>query len=192
MNKKILTLALLISAFSVNPACAEKFGSYTSTSTDYTTQNNNLKITATPTIPKTVITSSQRPAMAEPERLETISIPVQQDINTQMPVAIQPAYKPQITAIKPVSTMSQQKITVPSFEKQFQAMIKEQEIKLKKKMTFMESIMNEIQRYGMFIVLILVLLVILYAVHKDKAPQIPHQTQKPTELPKKNIWHEDF
>ncbi|OIO36118.1 MAG: hypothetical protein AUJ74_03430 [Candidatus Omnitrophica bacterium CG1_02_44_16] len=96
--------------------------------------------------------------------------------------------------------LTKTRITTPDFEEKYKKLFEAQaKTKHKKKKSLIDSILDEAIHYGLFIVLGLVILVVIYTLQKDKetlktisrTPQHPGQLTKGEE-PKKNIWQDDF
>ncbi|HQP91582.1 MAG TPA: hypothetical protein PLU24_02800 [Candidatus Omnitrophota bacterium] len=186
MPKKILVSMLLSVLLFPGALLAEKFSSIS----DYTIKDTTIKIPAGPSTQK-IKTAVSSVSTIETSRIDNTPEEVPDISSNQMKIA--PLPKIRQTEVTSMFQSKNPKITVPTFEKQLNALLKEQEIKLKKKMTLIESIMNEIKNYGLYIVLILVLLTILYAIHKDKPQESTHLAAKPEEdLTKKDLWHDEF
>ena len=126
-----------------------------------------------------------------------IDIPASPDIS--MPSIVMPAATlttPQTPSLKKT------RITVPDYEERYMKLLAAQaEAKRKKKKSLIDSILDEIVRYGFLIVLGLVVLVVFYALRKDREtpgtgfqmPQHPEKSLKDEpEGPKKDIWHDEF
>lgn len=179
----ILGLAFFLCGTAV--ASADKFGS--GLTTDYATQDTSAalkKPLVTQTVPSTPSIQQQTtiPSAAIPAPGAGIPAPTA----TQVPSAF--------TAMPKTPSMLDMRktdISVPNFEEQFRNLLKKQEEKiLKKHKTFIESIINEVKNYGMYIVLALVILIVLYAIHKDKHEPAP--SEKLAEPEKKSLWDDEF
>lgn len=156
---------------------ADKFGS--GLSSDYMTQDTSAGLKNQPmTVPSPVPAVQQQAPLATP--------------SAAVPAMTMPASSfPAVSSAPSILNMQKPKISVPNFEEQFRKLVRAQEEKiLKKKKTLIESITNEIANYGMLIVLALVILIVLYAIHKDK--QAGHGPAEKAEEGKKTLWDDEF
>ncbi len=90
-------------------------------------------------------------------------------------------------------------ISVPSYEKEYQEMLEKQRIdqEARKKKKFTDALKEDIRRHGLLLLLGFVVLLIVYALRKERTPakSVREQEQPPAppEPPSgKDIWHEDF
>ena len=214
MKKAAEGIALFIFlCASVALASAEKFGG--SFSDDYLTKDNQQSLTkaapvtqplSTPTSIPPTSTSSPTilpSAQSEPSLPAGQMPPAQAPVLSTQPVSQQQIPSPAILATpsQPVSIKSpyeieQPKITVPKYEERLMAALAaEQQAKIRKKMSLIDSIVEEATKYGLLLVLCFVVLVVVYAMRKEtKPPMAPPGTGPTGTCPadKKDIWHEEF
>ena len=204
MKKTLAGFAfLLFFSLCSNMAAGEKFGS--PFSKDYLKQGSqrNLKsaVPAAQQIP-TTDTSLPPPTQSEPAPVtpspainpsltqqEILSSSIQAP-KQAIPVPPAPIVGP--TLFKSPYDLKPPRIKVPDYEKRLQAaLLAEYQAKIsKKKKSLIDSILEETSKYGLLIVLGLVILVMIYAMRKEgKEP--PYERPKP-EDEKKDIWHEEF
>lgn len=204
MKKNILVYSCFLFLLLTGPvASAEKFSSSFDSQQDF-----KNKIPLTPAVPATLpttpqVSSSFPQAPAGPSvtyqdtsLADQTVIPATPSVpaSVQNPQAILPAFGGRASAPS-VPVLKPPKITVPTtYEKQLQAMLASQaQARAQKKKTFYEAIYDEIMRYGLFIVLGFVALLVVYALRKDKeAEKIQSSETSPEEEKKKDIWHEEF
>ncbi|MFH0940314.1 MAG: hypothetical protein V1840_00470 [Candidatus Omnitrophota bacterium] len=161
------------------------------------TKQQDIKITPVQVqkIPVTMTTTA--PAMQTQAIVPALDIPLSPGIPT--PGISTPAP----TLVTPQTpSLTKTRITVPDFEERYKKLLEAQaEAKRKKKKSLIDSVLDEIVRYGFLIVLGLVVLVVIYALRKDKETpgtgfQMPQHPEKPLkeeqEEPKKDIWQDDF
>lgn len=178
----ILVLCLLLGA-PVSKAAQDKFGS--NFQDDYLTKdaNQDFKQTlqTTPVLPPVSQTIPPSLPTAQP--------------NTPSLTSPEPIAPP----LKNIADIKKLNISVPDFEKKYKELFEAEQIKKnKKKKNLMESILDEVIRYGILITLALVVFVVIYTIKKDRdlTPQAPpvetgkEKEQKTEE--KKDIWKEDF
>lgn len=193
MTKKIrLSLFFFLLFIGAATCYADKFGS--SFSRDYMTQDTASSLRNKPSIP-------QSPQVATVPSSQT-TVPMPPVITAPLPspgVSLpQPStdWTGRITSLPGTTNLKQLKISIPEYEKRLQEMMRTQEEKAKaKKKSLLESILNEITRYGIYIVLGLVILIVLYALHKDKPTVALPPVAKPEDpegAPKKSIWDDEF
>ena len=178
-------------------AFAEKFQS--SFSQDALTQSNqqDLKqqIPSAPAMPANPTPASAPAAMEETSVPKTpsaipASLPQMQTGTTPaIPQAQQNIQVPVTHEIGPM-TMPQAKITVPDYEKRFNEMFLEQAKAAKKKKKLIDAIMDEVTKYGFYMILAFVVLLTVYALRKEE-PGAPSGEKPPGEEDKKDIW-KDF
>jgi|GEM_PF-977942 len=189
-------LSLLLSA----SAWAEKFQS--SFSNDYMTQSKQQDIKIAPVqVQKTQATIPPSAPIQQQTAIQTQTIAPALDIPQSSGISTQDIYIPASTLAAPkVPAMTQTRISVPDFEERYKKLLAAQaEAKHKKKKSLIDSILDEIVHYGFLIVLGLVILVVVYALRKDKKtpgtgfqmPQHPEKTSE-HEKPKKDIWQDEF
>ncbi len=190
MIRKALMLGFIISGLTFNVTYAEKFES--GFSNDLSTQDTNLKLKVQPSVIKQAppaINQAILPITPHP-KIEPISL------ESQRLPAQQTAWTDRIKTKLTLFVQGYNKVRAPTlYEKQLEKLLHpEEDVFIKKKKKFIESIMDEVSNYGMYIVLILVLLIILGVIHKDKekAMERPIIVQKQGDIPKKNLWDEDF
>ena len=192
MKKKTAAIVILLFILEVPSFLfAEKFqDSLTATSL-----KNNPPMAQTQIPSSTPLSQSTSSEISPPVSLTTVSttsIPATTIPETQSAVFEQQNLPSSSPIQKNVLDAPKVKITVPSFEKQFQDQFLEQTAKTaKKKKKLFESIIDEVAHYGLYLVLIFVLLVVFYALRKDKQSPFSPSDQKPPEE-KQDIWHEDF
>ncbi len=164
---------------------ADKFGS--GLSNDYMTQDASVNLKRQPmSVPAPTVTTSPVVQQQAPLATPTIAVPT-----VTLPASSTGATFPAAPSTPSIINTLKPKISVPNFEEQFRKLVRAQEEKLlKKKKTLIESITNEISNYGMLIVLALVILIVLYAIHKDKQTG-PSQAEK-AEEGKKTLWDDEF
>lgn len=196
MKKTALGVFLLLFLAAAAPAVfAEKFQS--SFSQDYLTQNNNQDLkqqmpstTATPTTPTPV---SAQPAIEKipmsipapvtaPTAQTPLATPTIIPLQKNMQAPVQKGF---IDIVKP-------KITVPDYEKRYKEIFLAQAEKAaKKRKKLIESIMDEVTKYGIYLIFSFVILLILYVLRKE-GPAGPTAGKPPIEEDRKDIWKEDF
>ena len=147
-------------------------------------------------IPTTITSPVQQTVQAQ-AIAPSLDIPSSSDISASaISAPISSIAAPEVPALTELH------ITVPFYEEKYKQMLAAQaEAKTKKKKGFIDSILDEITRYGLFIVFGFVILVVVLALRKDKETpgtgfQMPQHSEKPLgeeqEEPKKDIWHDDF
>ncbi len=185
-----------------------------------------ISIPATPTTQTTTVSTSEistpvvsAPDVSSPVVPQQVAAPETPWVApTVAPAATQPATvvsagpAPQAPSAAPivpspttgpginnVPSMQKTRISVPDFEEKYKRMLMAQaEAKKHKKKSLIDSILDELVHYGMFLILGIVILVVIYALRKDKETpgtgfHLPEQpSSKLPQEPKKDIWHDEF
>lgn len=133
------------------------------------------------------------PAMPEqtPQTLPQMDAPVlapAQNMDTNSQVPVQPYSSPKLPDYY---SYEAPKITVPDYEKKYQQIVKAaQEKAAKKKKKLLEALLEEIDKYGIFINILLIVVIMVYMVYKDRWKT--SHPDEPMDQQKKDIWHEEF
>jgi hypothetical protein len=187
-------------------AQADKFQS--SFSSDYMTQSKQQDIKIAPVavqkVPITVTSPIQQTAASNADLTPATTIQARAiapalDIPPSPGISTPDISMPAPSLVSPKApALTQMRITVPDYEEKYKKLLAAQaEAKRKKKKSLIDSILDEIVRYGFLIVLGLVVLVVVYALRKDKETpgtgfQMPRHPEKPLDEPKKDIWQDEF
>jgi hypothetical protein len=203
MKKDILAYCCFCFLLLASPiASGEKFSSSFDNQQNL---KNNIPLTQStpPSLPTTPQSSSSLPqaptapsaTYQDASLTDQTVIPATPSVpaSVQNPQAIIPAFGGRASAPS-VPVLKPPKITLPTtYEKQFQIMLAAQaQARAQKKKTFYEAIYDEIMRYGLFIVLGFVALLVVYALRKDKEAEKFQPSETSPEEKKKDIWHEEF
>jgi hypothetical protein len=194
MSKKTYLIFIFFLIFiGVGTCAADKFG--TSFSGDSMTQDTASGFGNQPSIPQPPKITVLPPSPATPPMPALITTTPVTDPGASVPLP-STSWVQNIKSLPSALDLKQLRIKTPEYEQRFQEMMRPGEEKAKaKKKTLFESILDEITRYGVYIVLGLVILTIFYALHKDKPPvaaPTAAQLQKAEDIKKKTIWDDEF
>lgn len=121
---------------------------------------------------------------------QTISSPPAPTYNTNLNSQLPPENS-LVSQLSTLDKLKNPKITVPNFEEKYKKMLQAaQEKAAKKKRKLSEALLEEIDRYGIYINVLLIILIMAYVVYKER-----WKTTRPDHPPEdenKDIWHEDF
>ncbi len=179
-SSHLFFMAVLIVSFAGTGHASDNFGhDFTKTQpiSNYQTKKQP-QIKTTPTIPS---------APRTPVFINTPSLT--QNINSQAQTPPQTSYTSQMSAL---DKLTKPKITVPDFEQKYKDILKALEEKAaKKKKKLSETLLEEIDRYGIYINIVLILLIVIYVIYKERWKS-SHPDGESTSEENKDIWHENF
>lgn len=190
--KVLLALVLTAAAFLCGqvPAWGEKLGR------DYPLMDsgsdiNKMPKTTAPAPSGTNTAKAPAPIVPAPAAPVPLASPQDPAATTAMPAA------PEIPAFKSPYDIRKPKITVPDYEAKYKSLLSRQATaKLsKKKKTLWQTIQEEAGKYGLLLVLGLVLSIILFTLYKDREAILRAEAFEKHQHPeeeKKNIWKEEF
>lgn len=118
--------------------------------------------------------------------LNTPSLQQPQEIGSQLPAGTS-----QVSQITTLQRLTKPKITVPDYEEKYKKILQAmQEKAARKKKKLSETLLEEVDRYGIAINIILIILIMAYVVYKEKTKALP--TDESTDEKEDSIWREKF
>ncbi|MFH1691021.1 MAG: hypothetical protein ABIC68_00410 [Candidatus Omnitrophota bacterium] len=135
-------------------------------------------------------TSSVLPTPA-PQNQAAINMPSLQQTQKIDASSQLPAQTPQASQISMLQKFTKPKITVPDYEEKYQKIIRAmQEKAARKKRKLSETLLEEIDKYGIFINIALIILIMVYVVYKERLKE--SSSDIPPDDEDKSIWREQF
>lgn len=196
MKKAVSGVVLLLFFGAAAPAFStDKFQS--SFSQDYSIKNNKQELKqdlpSAPSVPA-VAPSSIQPAAQETSVVVPESAPTPPIESTASVPPVSPIQqKIQAPEQKGLIDIPKTRISVPDYEKQYREMFLSQAEKAaRKRKKLIESIIDEVTKYGIYLIFGFVILLILYALRKGEPAGGPTGDKPHFEDDKKDIWKEDF
>lgn len=188
--------------------CVPLIFAYAYTAYGQTIQKITVPKISAPQIQKDSVPPSEKPSISSTgQTTQTASwqppqVPQQASMQDQIssasaniPIANTAPSAPE--PIKGVTDLKKLKVKVPDYEDRYKKMMEAAIAqKMAKKRTFLESISDEITKYGFFIVfgLVVVTVIITLKIDRTKQKELTTVNAKPDEemLKKTDIWNEDF